>query len=388
MYKGKRTGCVIAAAGLGLRMGGDVPKLFLPLDGRTILETTVDACASTGFFDCILVVTHPDFVVECTDTVPEGVRVVPGGKTRQESVFLGLRALREALPECALVAVHDGARPYAGKAVFEAALEGALQTGAAAAAVPVKDTIKVLDGGRVSTPDRRLLYAAQTPQAFDLHLLLEAHGKAADAGYQGTDDAQLLEWAGLPVALTPGDYSNIKITTPDDLAGPSPNAEYRAGTGFDVHALVAGRPLVLGGVAIPFERGLAGHSDADVLTHAVMDALLGAAGLGDIGMMFPDTDPAFKDISSLILLDRVWRRVRESGFVLSNLDMTLIAQRPKMAPYREAIRANFARVLGCPAERINFKATTTENLGIPGREEGMAAQAACILQRPAKPPKE
>ena len=382
MYKDKLTGCVIAAAGLGLRMGGDVPKLFLPLGGRTILETTVDACASTGFFDCILVVTHPDYVVECSNTVPEGILVVPGGKTRQESVRLGLDALEAALPGCGLVAVHDGARPFVTRAVIEAALDGAERTGGAVAAVPVKDTIKVLEGGRVSTPDRSLLYAAQTPQAFSLDLLRSAHDRAAEEGYQGTDDAQLLEWAGLPVALTPGDYRNLKITTPEDLAGPSTNAEYRAGTGFDVHALEAGRPLILGGVPIPFELGLAGHSDADVLTHAVMDALLGAAGMGDIGMMFPDTDPAYKGISSMVLLDRVWQRVSEAGFALSNLDMTLIAQRPKMAPYREAIRASLARALGCTEDRINFKATTTEKLGIPGREEGMAAEAACILFRP------
>lgn len=385
MFQNQLTGCIIAAAGLGQRMGGPVPKLLLPLEGRTILETTVDACASTGFFDCILVVTHPDYVVECKNMVGPGIRVVPGGDTRQESVRLGLSALEEALPGCRLALIHDGARPFVTREILEAALEGAAGHGAAVAAVPVKDTIKILEDGHIRTPDRRTLFAAQTPQAFAMDVIMDAHRRAVAEGYEGTDDAQLAERAGYAPILTPGGYSNLKVTTPEDLPA---REEWRAGTGFDTHALVRGRPLVLGGVDIPFEAGLLGHSDADVLTHAVMDALLGAAGLGDIGMMFPDTDPAYQGIRSLTLLERAWERIRTMGYRLSSLDMTLIAQRPKMAPYREEVIGNLAGILGCPRDRINFKATTTEKLGIPGREEGMAAEAVCILVRnPGTPEK-
>jgi 2-C-methyl-D-erythritol 2,4-cyclodiphosphate synthase len=198
----------------------------------------------------------------------------------------------------------------------------------------------------------------------------------------GTDDAQLVERLGHPVALAEGSYANIKITTPEDLPNSISNQlpiNCKAGTGFDVHALVEGRPLILGGINIPFEKGLMGHSDADVLTHAIMDALLGAAGLGDIGKHFPDTDRAYKGISSMALLAKVVALLDEEGLKLTNLDATIIAERPKMAPFHDAMIESLASALGCDADVINIKATTTEKLGIPGREEGIAAEAICIL---------
>lgn len=376
MYKDKKIGLIIAAAGLGKRFGGNVPKLFLKSGNNLIITTTVEACAACGFFDFIYVVTHPDYVVECRNVLPPTVIVLAGGNERQDSVAKGLYAMLADHPETGYVLIHDGARPYVTTGIIERTLEQTIKTGAAVAAVPVKDTIKLVGGNGTSTPDRSLLFAAQTPQGFEAKLILQAYELAASQGFTGTDDAQLVERMGHRVALAEGSYGNIKITTPEDLPKP-----YLAGTGFDVHALVEGRPLILAGIEIPFEKGLLGHSDADVLTHAIMDALLGAAGLGDIGRHFPDTDRAYKDISSMTLLKKVVALLDEKELELSNLDATLIAERPKMAPYHQAMIQNLANALGCATDRINLKATTTEKLGIPGREEGIAAEAICILTK-------
>ena len=392
MYKNKTIGLIIAAAGLGKRFGGNVPKLFLKTGDSLMIATTVEACAACGFFDAIYVVTHPDYMVECRNVLPGDVTIVAGGKERQDSVANGLKAMVEAHPQIEYVLIHDGARPYVTTKIIESTLEKTLALGAAVAAVPVKDTIKYMDESGVTTPDRNRLYAAQTPQGFRMDLILEAYAKAEEQGFKGTDDAQLVERLGHQVALAEGAYSNYKITTPEDLpAGQEAGlrtgiqnvlpGNCRAGMGFDVHALVEGRPLILGGVDIPFEKGLLGHSDADVLTHAIMDALLGAAGLGDIGRHFPDTDTAYKGISSMVLLKKVADLLGEKGFTLANLDATIIAQRPKMAPYHQEMIRNLAEILGCPEDAINLKATTTEKLGIPGREEGIAAEAICILNK-------
>ncbi len=372
-----KIGLIIAAAGLGTRMGGNVPKMFLRAGDHFIITTTVEVCAACGFFDCIYVVTHPDYMVECKDAVPSDVFVIPGGKERQDSVRLGLEAMGKGHPKMDYILIHDGARPFVTTQVIENTLIETFRTGAALAAVPVKDTIKQQTEGvkdRIFTLNRSKLYAAQTPQGFEASLIRKAYDLAERQGFSGTDDAQLVEWIGHPVALAQGDYANIKVTTGSDLP-----KQYRAGTGFDVHQLVENRLLILAGVNIPFEKGLLGHSDADVLTHAIMDALLGAAGLGDIGEHFPDTDGTYKDISSMTLLKKVVAQLKEKGFEISNVDATLIAQRPKLAPYKEAMMKNLAEAMGIPFKQINLKATTTEKLGIPGREEGMAAEAICVL---------
>lgn len=386
MYKGKKTGCIIAAAGLGKRFGGNVPKLFLKSGDSLIIQTTVEACAACGFFDVIYVVTHPDYVVECRDALPQEVIVLPGGKERQDSVAIGLAAMLSDHPDTAYVLVHDGARPYVTTSIIEGTLEQTIKTGAAVAAVPVKDTIKVMEETGITTPDRTRLFAAQTPQGFETGLLKKAYELAAAQGFVGTDDAQLVERLGHRVALAEGSYANIKITTPEDLPESDPESKQEsfeakclAGIGFDVHALVEGRPLILAGISIPFEKGLLGHSDADVLTHAIMDALLGAAGLGDIGRHFPDTDPAYKGISSLVLLKKVAAMLKDCRLELVHLDATIIAQRPKLAPYHDAMIQSLAAALACNPGKLNLKATTTEKLGIPGREEGMAAEAICTL---------
>lgn len=339
-----------------------------------MITATVEACAACGFFDFIYVVTHPDYVVECEDALPKNVTVLAGGKERQDSVASGLSALIADHPQTDYILIHDGARPYVTKQVIESTLDQTIKTGAAIAAVPVKDTIKQVTEDGIVTPDRSQLFAAQTPQGFETKLILKAYALAEAQGFVGTDDAQLVERTGHKVSLAQGDYANIKITTPEDLP-----KKYLAGTGFDVHPLVEGRPLILAGITIPFEKGLLGHSDADVLTHAIMDALLGAAGLGDIGQHFPDTDPAYKGISSIALLQHVVGLLDKKNLELGNLDATIIAQRPKMAPYHDAMINRLAQILKCPAEKINLKATTTEKLGIPGREEGIAAEAICTL---------
>ena len=264
-------------------------------------------------------------------------------------------------------------------------------------AVRVKDTIKQADGDAVAaTLPREALWSAQTPQAFSLPLLRDAMERAAKSGRDFTDDSQLLEAAGRPVALVEGSYANLKITTREDLtvaenllarradapaeAQADPPA-VRVGQGYDVHRFAPGRPLVLGGVTIPHDRGLLGHSDADVALHALMDALLGAAGLPDIGRQFPDTAEEYDGADSALLLSRVGALVREAGFRLGNADVTIVAQRPKLAGYLPAMRARIAQALGVQEDQINLKATTEERLGFTGREEGIAAHAVCLLYR-------
>jgi len=223
--------------------------------------------------------------------------------------------------------------------------------------------------------ERKNLYSVQTPQTFERTIIENAYTKAFSDGYFGTDDGSLVERLGLPVVIAEGDYGNIKITTREDLP-----LEKRVGMGYDVHRLVEGRRLVVGGVLIDFEKGLLGHSDADVLVHAVMDALLGAASLGDIGQHFPDNDMRYKDISSLELLSRVGELLKENGYTACNIDATIMAQRPKMMPHAQRMKENIAARLGMSVENINIKATTTEGLGFVGREEGIASQAVCIIE--------
>ncbi|MDB5085138.1 MAG: ispD, partial [Bacilli bacterium] len=324
-----------------------------------------------------------------------------GGRERQNSVRLGLAWIAGMHPG-SLVLIHDAARPFITSDKISRVIQGAIRSGAATCAVPVKDTIKRVlpkeDHG--SSPSRLFvqetvpragLYHTQTPQAFRFSLVWRAHQDALASGYEATDDAGLMEWKGLPVEIVPGDYQNFKITTPDDLwmaesaLGQKRQAGgehmFRIGQGFDVHQLTEGRPLVLGGVVIPYDKGLIGHSDADVLLHAVKDALLGAIAAGDIGRHFPDTDEAYRGADSVKLLQEVWRMVTTQGYRLGNLDCTVMAQRPKLAPYIEEMRGVLAKELSAEPLQINIKATTTEQLGFIGRGEGIAAQAIVLLEK-------
>ena len=311
------------------------------------------------------------------------VCVVPGGRERQESVLNGVTALD---PETGYLLIHDGARPFVTLDMIDGVCRDALDCGAATAAVPSKDTCKLSDGqGFVeSTPPRERLWAVQTPQAFQRELYQRALSLAREAGQSYTDDCQLVEAAGCRVKLTQGDYRNLKLTTPEDRlaarAYTKGERTMRVGYGYDVHRLVEGRKLILAGVEIPFEKGLLGHSDADVVAHAVADALLGAAALGDIGHLFPDTDPQYQGADSLALLGEVCRVLGEKGFSLGNLDVTLMAQRPKIAPYILEMRENLGRACGLPVERVSVKATTEEGLGFTGSGEGMSAAAVCLVE--------
>ena len=391
-------GAVVPAAGRGTRMGR-ANKAFLTLAGKPVLFWTLERLSAVGEIAEIVLVVAPGEVAATRERLaaagfPKVRAVVPGGEERQQSVAAGLAALSENVDT---VVVHDGARPLVEPETVRAALAELAVRGERAGigvGVPVKDTIKVADDdGRIlDTPPRHRLWAIQTPQVFPRKLLQQAHAEAEATGFLATDDCALVERLGVPVWLVRGSFANLKITTPEDLACAEAllagargreerRAEVRVGTGYDVHRLVEGRPLVLGGVRVPHEKGLLGHSDADVLTHALMDALLGAAALGDLGQHFPDTDPAYAGADSLVLLREVVRKVTELGWRVANADAVVIAERPRLAPHLASMRERLAGALGCSVAAVSVKATTTEKLGFAGREEGIAAQAVCLLER-------
>ena len=381
---------IIAAAGSSSRMGTGVDKQFVILAGKPVLWHTINVFKQLPQIRQILVTVSPgnaERVATLLHQTLTGVpwQIVPGGAERQDSVR---NALKLVSPSVELVLVHDGARPFVEPTCVLKSMQAAVETGAAVVAVPVKDTIKLADaaGGVKQTLDRSSLWQVQTPQTFRRELLLKAHEQAAAAGVVATDDAALVEWAGGSVSLVRGTYYNFKVTTPEDLvlaeavaAERSGRRMQRVGFGYDVHQFVAGRPLMLGGVEVPHDRGLEGHSDADVLLHAISDALLGAAGLGDIGKHFPDTDLRYKGISSLLLLREVCRKLKEVGYAAQNLDAVIAAQEPKLAPYIARMNETIAAALDIPVTQVNVKATTTEHLGFVGRKEGIAAQAVVMI---------
>jgi 2-C-methyl-D-erythritol 4-phosphate cytidylyltransferase/2-C-methyl-D-erythritol 2,4-cyclodiphosphate synthase len=383
---------IVVAAGRSSRMGDGPKKQYRLLSGRPVLARTLEVLARAPSIGGIVLVVAAGEEDWCRREIVArfglvGVlAVVPGGAVRQESVWAGLRAL----PRCGLVLVHDGVRPFVTPDQIAELAVAARECGAATLAVPPKDTVKLgaADGVSVATLPRERLWLVQTPQVFRYDLLVEAHRLARERGFEGTDDTSLAELVGHTVRMVRGSYANIKITTPEDftfaeaLLGSGP---VRTGFGYDVHRLVDDRKLVLGGVEVPFDRGLLGHSDADVLVHAVIDALLGAAGAGDIGRLFPDDDPAFRDISSLALLDRVVVLLRERGLELENLDAVLVAQAPRLAPYVSRMEENLARALGVSPGAVNVKATTTEGLGFAGVGAGMAGYAVVALRRVVSP---
>jgi len=385
---------IIAAGGSGTRMAGPVRKQFIEVGGRSILRRCVDVFLTLEEIKKIVVVLPEDAVSHFTARLQPGekavIQAVPGGATRQESVHNGLKALDP--DQIQVVAIHDAARPLVSPDVVRKTLELAAEGTAAVACARVRDTVKRGKDGFVdSTVERGGLWLAQTPQTFPMKMILEAHQAALHEGFTGTDDVSLCERLGMRVRIVESDAGNIKVTDQSDLeyleyrlkgdrmAGNEPGGALRIGEGFDVHALATGRRLVIGGVEIPFEKGLAGHSDADVLLHAVTDALLGAAALGDIGRLFPDDDPAFKDANSAALLSEVVKRLELKGFHAANLDATVIAQKPRLAPYMERIRENIARIIGVEIEKVSVKAKTHEGLGALGRGEGIAARAVVLV---------
>jgi 2-C-methyl-D-erythritol 4-phosphate cytidylyltransferase/2-C-methyl-D-erythritol 2,4-cyclodiphosphate synthase len=384
-------GVIIPAGGTGTRFGSPRPKQFLDLAGTPILVRTCRAFLSLNQIRLVVVAAPAGFLQLTIDLLQahlpteqtQRLLVTTGGATRQESVQAGLKELPANIE---LVLVHDAARPLVDRAIICRCLEGAARFGAVIAAVPVKDTLKTVEGGGMigATIDRTSLWQAQTPQAISRALLERAFVEAERTGFLGTDEASLLEAAAIPVRVVEGNERNLKITRPEDLdlaeALLAEESTMKIGHGFDAHRLVAGRKLILGGVEIEFELGLDGHSDADVVVHALMDALLGAMGAGDIGRYFPDTDPRYKGIDSLLLLAEVHKLTEQQGYRLGNADVTVVCQRPRLAPHLAAMQANLARSCKARPETINIKATTTEHMGYTGRGEGIAAHAVVLLR--------
>lgn len=376
---------MVAAAGGSTRMGQ--PKQQIKLGRHPVLIHTLLTLQQVEEIDEILLIARAEDIPHFTAlAVQAGITklrtAVPGGATRQASVAAGLAALPE---RTTIVGIHDGARPLVQREDVAAVIATAGQTGAAALAVPVKDTLKRTDGeGFVTdTPDRAGLWRVQTPQVFDRAALCAAMDTALAEGKDYTDDCQLMEAAGHRVKLVPGLDTNLKLTTPEDIrlaaALMKEDKTMRIGHGYDVHKLVEDRLLILGGVTIPFEKGLLGHSDADVLTHAIMDALLGAAALGDIGKLFPDNDPTYKGADSVALLRHVAARISEEGYQIDNIDATILCQRPKLAPHIPQMRAIIADACGVDVAQVSIKATTEEGLGFTGSGEGIAAHCVCLL---------
>lgn len=368
MYKNKMISVIIAAAGAGSRMGGGIPKQYRNINGKPMLALAAEAFWDSGFVDTLCVVVNEDYDPRILEVLDPDTILALGGSQRQDSVYNGLRSLPA---DTDIVLIHDGARPFISKEVIERVLDEAIDTGAAIPCIKAKDTIRNKEG----TLNREELYMVQTPQGFDIELLLEAYEKAFDEDFYGTDDASLVERLGGQVSIVQGSEANKKITTPEDL----PSQEIRVGTGYDMHTLVEGRSLIIGGVLIPHDKGLLGHSDADVLTHALMDAILGAMGEGDIGKHFPDTSDEYKGISSLTLLRKVYNIMLKKNFEIGNADITLLMEKPKIAPYIQEIKGNIEEILKVSSEKINIKATTMESIGIVGREEGIACQVSVLL---------
>ena len=375
---------LLMAAGHGARFGAPTPKQYLPLLGRPVIRHAAEALLREGRVDRLLPVVaagEEDRVAALLAGLPV-LPPVAGGTTRAASVRAGLEALVAHTPD--IVLVHDAARPVIPPGTIPALLAALDSAPGAIPAQPVSDTLKRGADGRIlETVPREGLFRAQTPQAFRFDALLAAH-RAGDAG--ATDDAALLEAAGLPVALVPGAESNVKITWPEDLARVEAHLAARMiprmGTGFDVHRLVEGRPLILCGVTVPHPLGLSGHSDADVGIHALCDAIYGALAEGDIGRWFPPSEAEWKDADSARFLRHAAGRIAARGGMLANADVTLICERPQIAPHAEAMRARLAELLGVPVDAVSVKATTTERLGFPGRGEGIAAQAAAVVLLP------
>jgi 2-C-methyl-D-erythritol 4-phosphate cytidylyltransferase/2-C-methyl-D-erythritol 2,4-cyclodiphosphate synthase len=378
---------IIAAGGQGTRLGAGVPKQWLAIGGKTLLERSVAAFDAHPRVDEIVVVVPPgttDAPVPATST-PR--RIVTGGARRQDAVAEGFAAVSA---DAAVILVHDAARPFVTPGVIDTVIEATSGYGAVVPVWPIVDTVKEVEAVGstrvVATPSRDRLFLAQTPQGFRRDVLAAAID-AGRAGATGTDEAMLAEQAGHAVHVVPGDEGNVKITTAADLerarARTAPPA-FRIGTGYDLHVFAEGRPLILGGVRIPYDRGLRGHSDADAVCHAVTDAILGAANLGDIGRLFPDTDPRYKDADSLGLLADAAARVRDAGWQVVNVDVVVIAERPKIGPHAAAMQRTLSATLGVDPEAIAIKGKTNEGVDATGRGEALAVHAVALVARAAR----
>ena len=417
MYIDRKIVLILAAAGKGTRLGYSLPKQFIKMEGlddRSPLQKSILTAGIVDEIDEVIVVTNPEYIDLTYEQIAEEadahsssgpnfeskdvlqsqdkdrvlsnfrpyrkdvklkrLEVIEGGASRQESTALGIKFALQDKPENYIVLIHDAARPNASPDLYRRVIKEAYEKGAVVPAVRLKDTIRDVNKGTLNRDDMR---AVQTPQGFAGEIILNAIKHAEENCFVGTDEGSLIDFMGFPVSTVLGSESNIKITSPEDLT-----KTVCIGTGYDVHAFAENRKLILGGVDIPFEKGLLGHSDADVLTHALMDAILGAMGEGDIGLLFPDTAPEYKGVSSIELLKRVVALMNEKFYTLENADITVICQAPKIRPHIDEMKKNLELVLS-PKNGINIKGTTTEKLGFEGRGEGIAASATVLLSKPS-----
>jgi 2-C-methyl-D-erythritol 4-phosphate cytidylyltransferase/2-C-methyl-D-erythritol 2,4-cyclodiphosphate synthase len=385
-----KVAAIVVAAGRGLRAGGNIPKQYRKVGNAAVIRASIDTLAAHEGIVAVQPVINPEderlYGAACRGL---SVRApVFGGATRQASVRAGLKALASLAPE--LVIVHDAVRPFASASLISRAIAAAAKHRAAVPVVPLVDTVKTIDpcGTVTGTLDRAQLRAVQTPQAFDFAALIEAHRRAEAAGHDDfTDDAALVEWAGLKVGTFEGETGNVKLTTAEDFARLEAMqiaalGDVRMGFGFDVHPFAEGDHVTLGGVRIAHARSIAGHSDADVVLHALVDAILGALAEGDIGVHFPPSDPRWRGASSDGFLAFAAERVHTRGGSIGHLDVTIVCEEPRIGPHRDAMRARIAEIVGLPISRVAVKATTSERLGFTGRREGIVAFANATIRLP------
>ncbi|AXJ00281.1 2-C-methyl-D-erythritol 2,4-cyclodiphosphate synthase [Cyclonatronum proteinivorum] len=370
-------------------MGYSVPKVYLTIGGKTIMEHTLRVFLKLDFVSRIFVPVSPEMMERAEEIVSalnsERITLVEGGSERLYSISNALSLIEDE----ELTAVHDMVRPLVSTSDILKVTLAAQHSGAAILVTPSDNTLKRVDGEQqiTGTADRKEIWQAQTPQVFRTSLLKEAYQQALDNNVFGTDDASLVERTGVKVSAVEGERTNIKITRKEDLdyaafiMKKNQNKPFRIGFGYDTHRLKAGRALILGGVNIPFEKGLDGHSDADVLIHAIIDAMFGALALGDIGSHFPDTDPAFKGADSRELLREANKRIEQEGYEIGNVDATIVAEKPKLRQYIDQMRELIALDLGTDADYISVKATTSERIGFVGRQEGMSASSVVLLTK-------
>jgi 2-C-methyl-D-erythritol 4-phosphate cytidylyltransferase / 2-C-methyl-D-erythritol 2,4-cyclodiphosphate synthase len=386
-----KVAAVIVGAGRGYRAGGDMPKQYRALAGQPVIRPTLAAFLDHPQIDAVLPVIHPDdqaIFHAATAGLERLLPPVPGGATRQASVRAGLEALRAEAPD--FVLIHDAARPFLSGDLISRAIAAATAHGAAVPAIAVTDTVKVVDERNMvsETLDRSRLRTVQTPQAFAYDVIVALHDRAAAAGRDDfTDDAALAEWGGRAVNVFAGEAANVKLTTNEDFERAealrmAALGDVRTGSGFDVHAFGDGDHVMLAGVRIPHDRGVTGHSDADVGLHALVDALLGALAEGDIGVHFPPSDPQWRGASSDRFLAFACDRVRARGGMIAHLDITIVCEAPRVGPHRDAMRARIAAIAGVPIDRVAIKATTSEKMGFTGRAEGLVAMATATVRLP------
>ena len=389
------TSAVITVGGSGTRMKSEngTTKQFIEILGKPVVVRTLLEFQSSPYIDEIIIVSKDDEINYYTEIIDrynlsKVRRVTKGGKTRQESVLNGFKAVSQ---KSEYVAIHDGVRCLITQENIKNVIKTAYASGASAAATKIYDTLKMTDSSMIviDTPDREKAWAAQTPQVFKTDIYRACAFSAEKEGLAVTDDCMLVENYGFKIKLVDCGRNNLKITTPDDLIlaeailrsrNEIGGNQMRIGHGYDVHRLVKGRKFILGGVEVPHETGLYGHSDADVLLHAIMDAVLGALALGDIGLHFPDKDPKYKGISSVLLAKETAKLLSDNGYRISNIDATVIAQQPKLRPYIDQMRNNIADIYSIDISRVNVKATTEEGLGFTGTEEGVSAHAVCVIE--------